>query len=134
MIVVDTDVIAAFWIKTARTDLAHRARRRDADWIAPLLWRSEMRSVLRQYLTHDLLAYADALWTAEKAEAMLAGQEYAVRTPAVLKLVERTGHSAYDCEFVALAEAQGVPLVTGDRRLAERFPQVAMILEDFVQG
>lgn len=132
MIVVDADVIASFWIKTARTDVALQARRRDADWIVPLLWRSELRSVLRQHLVRGTLGFADAVWIAEKAEAVMEGREYAVRSADVLKLVERTGHSSYDCEYVALAEAEGVRLVTGDRAVARRFPDVAVLLEDFV--
>ena len=131
MIVVDTDVIASFWIKMPRTERAHGARRRDADWIVPVLWRSEFRSVLRQYLLRGLLGFADALWIAEKAEGMMAGSEYVVRSADVLKLVERSGHSSYDCEFVALAEAEGVQFVTGDRAVARLFPDTAVLLEDF---
>lgn len=131
MIVVNTDVVASFWIKTARTDAALRTRRRDADWVVPLLWRSELRSVLRQHLVRGTLGFADAVWIAEKAEAMLAGREYAVQSADVLKLVEQTGHSSYDCEYVALAEAEGVRLVTGDRAVVQRFPDVAVLLEDF---
>lgn len=133
MIVVDTDVVANFWIKTARTEAAHGARRRDADWIAPVLWRSEFRSALRQYLLRGLLGFADALWIAEKAERMMAGSEYSVRSTDVLKLVERTGHSSYDCEFVAVAEAEGLQLVTGDRAVARLFPNTAVLLEKYAQ-
>lgn len=132
MIVIDADVLASFWIKTDRTAAAQQARRRDADWVAPVLWRSELRSVLRQYLVRELMGFADAVWVTEKAEAMMAGREFAVRSTDVLKLTYRTGHSSYDCEYVALAEAEGVPLVTGDRRLAQRFPDIAVLLEDFV--
>ena len=53
-------------------------------------------------------------------------------TADVLKLVEQTGHTAYDCEYVALAQALGVALVTGDKRLPELFPGTAVLLEDFV--
>ena len=134
MIVVDTDVVAAFWIRGPRTAAALRARRRDADWAAPPLWRSEFRSVLRQYLARDLIGYAEAIWLADKAERSMRGREGDVETAAVLKLVDRTGHSAYDCEYVALAEAEGARLVTGDRAVARLFPDVAVYLEDFADG
>lgn len=132
MIVVDTDVIASFWIKTARTPAALRARRKDPQWVAPLLWRSELRSVLRQHLMRGTLAYSDAVWIAEKAEAMMQGAEFPVGSAEVLKRVEQTGHSSYDCEFVALASSLGVPLVTGDGRVARLFPEVAVLLESYV--
>ena len=131
MIVVDADVLASFWIKSPRTDAALRVRARDADWIVPVLWRSELRSILRQHLIHGSLGFADAMWIAGKAEAMLQGREYTVSSHAVLKLVHQTGHSSYDCEYVALAEAKGVKLVTGDRRLTRHFPDLALLMEDF---
>jgi len=132
VIVVDTDVVSAFWIRGGRTSVARQARKRDGDWVVPPLWRSEFRSVLRQYLVGGYVSLGQALWFAEKAEADLRGRERATGTADVLRLVERTGHSAYDCEYVALAEAEGVRLVTGDRRVVERFPDVAVLLEDFV--
>lgn len=131
MIVVDADVVAAFWIKSGRTDAALRTRRRDADWIVPILWRSELRSILRQHLIRGSLDFADAAWIAEKAEAMLRGREYTVDSHAVLKLVEQTSHSSYDCEYLALAEAERIQLVTSDRKLAPLFPNAAVLLEDY---
>ena len=88
--------------------------------------------MLRQHLVRGTLGFADAVWIAEKAEAVMEGREYAVRSADVLKLVEQTGHSSYDCEYVALAEAEGVRLVTGDRAVVRRIPDVAVLLEDFV--
>jgi predicted nucleic acid-binding protein len=132
VIVVDTDVLAVFWIKTNRTPAAHQARRKDADWIAPILWRSELRSVLCQHLVQGTLGLADAVWIAEKAESMMAGREHGVRSADVLKLTQRTGHSSYDCEYVALAEAEGIRLVTGDRKLTRLFPNVAVLPEDII--
>lgn len=131
MIVVDADVVAAFWIKSGRTDAALRTRRRDADWIVPILWRSELRSILCQHLIRGSLDFADAVWIAEKAEAMLRGREYTVESHDVLKLIEQTSHSSYDCEYIALAEAEGLQLVTVDRKLARLFPNAAVLLEDY---
>ena len=131
MIVVDTDVISYFWLDAARTEAARRARREDTVWAAPHLWRSEFRSVLRAYMNADLLSYSEATWYAEKAERDLRGYEYDVTTADVLKLVEQTGHTAYDCEYVALAQALGVALITGDKQLPKLFPGTAVLLEDF---
>ena len=41
--------------------------------------------------------------------------------------------SAYDCEFVALAHANGVRLLTIDRQILHEFPEVAISLKRFVR-
>lgn len=78
------------------------------------------------------MSFAQAIWIAEKAERNTFAGEFEVRSADVLRLVERTGHSSYDCEYVALAEEHGLRLVTGDRRLARVFPNIAVLLEGFV--
>ena len=68
-----------------------------------------------------------------KAEASFERCEFAVSSDAVLQLVARSNCTAYDCEFVALAHAEGVQLVTTDRQILHEFPEVAISLEKFVQ-
>jgi predicted nucleic acid-binding protein len=51
----------------------------------------------------------------------------------VLKLVSESSCSAYDCEFIALAEQLGVPLLTSDAEILKEFPQMATSLEAFVK-
>jgi predicted nucleic acid-binding protein len=132
MIVVDNDVISYFWLEASRTNAARAARERDPDWSAPELWQSEFRNVLYQHMRHRGLSLQDALQIAEQAEADLAADTYPVDTTDVLRLVDATGHSAYDCEYVALAQRLDVTLVTGDAGVANLFPDTAVLLEDFV--
>ena len=40
--------------------------------------------------------------------------------------------SAYDCEFVALAQNLGAPLVTVDRQILSQFPEIAVSLDAFI--
>lgn len=133
MIVVDTDVISYFWLQMTvdRADAAQKARERDADWAVPYLWRSEFRSVLRGYLTRDLMTLEEARRFHEQAQEDLQDREYEMSAAPVLRLVDDTGHSAYDCEYMALAQQLGVTLVTGDEPVVEQFPDTAVLLEDF---
>ena len=132
MIVADADVISYFWLDVERTAAARAARRRDEEWVAPQLWRSEFRNVLYQHMEHRGLALPDALRLAEHAEDDLEDRTYDVPTEAILRLVDDTGHSAYDCEYVALAQRLDVTLVTGDQPVVDHFPDTAVLLEDFV--
>jgi hypothetical protein len=50
VIVVDSNVIAYCWVNGPLTALAQRVRVKDPERHAPILWRSEMRSILAGYL------------------------------------------------------------------------------------
>jgi predicted nucleic acid-binding protein len=135
MIVVDTDVISYFWIQvdTGRSAPARRVREKEPEWAAPRLWRSEFRNVLRGYMTGGYMSLDEAIGFVRDAEADLAHHTYEVESRDVLRLVDQSGHSAYDCEYVALARRLDVPLVTGDRQLTGLFPDTAILLEDFAR-
>ena len=68
-----------------------------------------------------------------KAEASFERCEFAVSSDAVLRLVARSNCTAYDCEFVALADAERVHLVTADRQVLQEFPEIAVSLDNFVR-
>jgi predicted nucleic acid-binding protein len=129
MIVVDTNVLAYLWLPGERTANAERLLRRDPDWNAPLLWRSEFRNVLAGCLRRGDVTLETALQIADEAEGQMRGREYSVPSSQVLARIESSECSAYDCEFVVLAEELGVPLFTADEKLLRSFPSVARRLE-----
>ena len=133
MIVADTNLIAYLLIPGAQTPAVREVLRRDPSWSAPLLWRSEFRNVLALYLRQQALSLADAFVFMEEAETLLAGREYAMESAPVLRLAEQSGCSAYDCEFVHLAQELAVPLVTSDAKLRRAFPQLAVSPDDFTR-
>lgn len=128
MIVVDTNVVAYLWIPGARTTHAEELLRRDPVWCAPLLWRSEFRNVLATYLRRKFLDLQTASQLMLESESHMAGREFAVPSDEVLRHAAVSGCSAYDCEFVVLAEQLGVPLITTDKGVLSSFPRVARAL------
>ena len=133
MIVADTNLIAYFSIHTEHSAQAEAVCAVDSVWVAPLLWRSEFRATLLKYIRHAGMGYEAAISSLRLAEEAVGGREYSVDARKVLELAYRSNCSAYDCEFVALAQDLGVELVTTDKQVLKAFPEVAVSLGDFAK-
>jgi predicted nucleic acid-binding protein len=133
VIVVDTNVICYRWMSSPNSAAAETALAKDPHWIAPLLWRSEFRNIVALAIRKKALTINTAREIVRRAEASLEHSEFGVSSDAVLQLVATSKCTAYDCEFVALAHAEGVPLVTADRQIVDEFPEVAISLDKFVR-
>ena len=128
MIVVDSNVLAYLYLPGEHSARAEALLKRDSEWAAPVLWRSEFRNVLAGYLRRGMLRFDQALAIQSEAENLMAGAEFDVASPLVLELARDSGCSAYDCEFVALAVDLGTRLVTLDREVLRAFPKHAVAL------
>jgi predicted nucleic acid-binding protein len=124
MIAVDSNIVACLYLPGEFTAEAERLLEKEPEWVAPLLWRSELRSILALYMRKKLLDFDQAFRIQREAEALLADREYDVDSFEVLTLARDSGCSAYDCEFIALAQRLGVKLVTVDAKLRKAFPTV----------
>jgi predicted nucleic acid-binding protein len=134
MIVVDTNVLLSLYLPTSVSALADAVLQRDPAWIAPSLWLSEMRNAITTLVRARRVDIDHGLAAVEAAEMLMAERSYAVPSNDVLRLAEKSGCSAYDCEFVALAEALETRLVTVDKRLALKFPKIATPIERFAKS
>jgi predicted nucleic acid-binding protein len=126
VIVVDTNLLVYLHVEGQRTAQSEAVLRRDAVWAAPILWRSEFRNALAGLVGRRALTLEDALRIVAEAEHGMAGREYTVASQQVLLLAGQSGCSAYDCEFVSLAQDLEVRLVTADRQVLAAFPAVAV--------
>ena len=130
MIVVDTNIISYFYLPTDKTTDVERLFLQHPEWGAPLIWRSEFRNVLTLYLRKGLLTFDQAYTIQSEAEMLLSEYEFEVASFDVLRLVEKSNCSAYDCEFVALAMQLRTVLITEDKRLLASFPKIAVNILD----
>ena len=130
-VVVDTNVVAYYWLPGSRTEDAIELRKKADAWFVPQLWRSEFRNVLASYIRAGNLNADQARAVVRAAESEMVEFEREVDSVDVLNLVERSDCSAYDCEFVALAMAKGVLLITEDAGILRDFPNVAANMAAF---
>jgi predicted nucleic acid-binding protein len=125
------NLLIYLYVQGQRTQESEAVLEREAQWAAPLLWRSEFRNALIGLVRSDALQLEKALTIIDEAERSMTGHEYSVVSWHVLELASRSDCSAYDCEFVALAQDLAVPLVTNDRQMLKAFPTIAISPSSF---
>lgn len=134
MIVTDANLLVYLYVRAdALTNRVESVYRRDGEWAAPYLWRSEVRNALARMIRDGKITMDEACAVLANAEALLKDHEYLVASPDVLALAIQSGCTPYDCEYVVLAEALSVPLVTENREVLRAFPARAMSPERFVE-
>ncbi len=132
MIVVDTNIVAHFWLPSDHTELCDQLFQWDSEWIAPLLWKSEFRNIVTLLLRKGLIDLPGALQITEKAESQMKDREFHVNSIQVYKLAEKSDCSSYDCEFVSLAEDLNIKLITMDKQILRSFPEFATKPSDII--
>ena len=131
MIVVDTNIITYFYLKNDLSKLVDNLYKKEPDWVVPMLWRSEFRNVIAAFIRKEFISLNDGIQILELSEALFADKEYEINSVQVLNLACTSGCSAYDCEFVSLAENLNIPLVTMDKQVLKAFPSLAISLRNY---
>ena len=131
MIVVDTNVMVALLMGGVRGPYAQRLLQQDAGWSAPEIVMSELRNVLVGFVRRGDMTSDEARTLGDRAEAVLEDRIPRVPGDAVIDTALECGLTAYDAEFVALARALGVGLVTMDAAILRGAPDIAVPLEAF---
>lgn len=131
MIVADASLLAHFLIPSPDSALAEAVFRKDPDWCAPVLWRSELRSVLLKHIQHSGMQIELANAVMEKA-LLLIGDRETSGTPGVLEAAIAFHVSAYDAEYITLARQFGIPLLTFDQKLQTAAPGIALAPERLI--
>jgi predicted nucleic acid-binding protein len=100
MIVADASLLAHLLIPSPESALAEDVYRKDSEWSAPVLWRSELRSVLLKHMRHSGMKIELATAVVEKALLVIRDRETPPPTPAVLEAAILFNVSAYDAEYL----------------------------------
>ena len=132
MIVVDTNIIACLYLPTEYAEYAEELLIKEPVWSVPTLWRSVFRNVLALYLRKNIITFEQVIQIQTEAEALMDGNEFEISSIDVLKVVKDSVCSAYDCEFVALAQNLETRLVTADKKIISEFPNTATSIQLFL--
>jgi len=128
VIVADVNLVAYLYLPGRFTTVAEEWLLREGEWAVPRLWRSEFRNILSTYMREEHLTVDEAVTINARAESLLYDSEYDVPGASVLRLSSQSRCSAYDCEYVALAEHLNVKLVSADAKLCRAFPTRTVLL------
>ena len=131
MIVADTNLVAYLLIDSDFTAIAESVYLKESHWIAPPLWRSEFRNVLMLYVRRKILSLTEAKEAMFEAEAFMEEELIIDSNFSILELASEIGISAYDAEYVYLANLHQIPLVTGDRKIINSYTR-AISFQDFL--
>jgi predicted nucleic acid-binding protein len=133
MIVIDANVLVYLYMEGEYTSAAEALFKEESDWVAPRLWRSEFLSALAQALRQKRISYHHAAATIKQAESFMERREFDVSSNLVLHLIKTSSCSAYDCEYVGLAESFNIPLVTADAHILKNFPTITIPLKTYLR-
>jgi predicted nucleic acid-binding protein len=131
VIVADTNLISYLLLTGPHSQFAEHVLQKDSEWLAPPLWRSEFRNVLALYVRQEIFTLNQSVRIFDTALDLMIGHEYEVASSRVLQLAHESGCSAYDCEFVVIAQHLRVPLVTSDAKVLKAFPPLAVSPQQF---
>jgi len=133
MIVVNTQVIVYHFLPGQFTELTNELFLKDPQWLTSHLWRYEFRNVIAEYIRKKLVSSINAIRIAEEAELFFLNREISAQPAKVVELIERSKCTAYDLEFVAIAEEIGAPLITTDKEILKAFPKISYSIKDYLR-
>ena len=133
MIVVDSNIIAARNLTSSLSSAAKRVEEKDPVWIVPVLWRYEFQNILATAIRAKQLRPEQAQDVWDKVSNSLIENEWEPSVSKVIGLVAQYGITAYDGQFIAAALEMGIPCVTEDRELREKFPGIAISMDEFLK-
>jgi predicted nucleic acid-binding protein len=134
MIVADTNLVVQLTLRLAQTEQARNVYQRDSDWVLPELWRHEYLNVLANYLRFDHTPMETLLAAWQQATSLFKNSVKPVDMLQALRLAGDLNISAYDAQYLALAQTFDIKLVTEDRKLRKAAPDMTLSMQALLSG
>ena len=130
MVLVDTNVIAPLYVRSARSKAVAELFARDSLWRTEPLALIELSNVLISYERASYITAATARECLSRAAAFLQPHFFRVTHEAALDAALRYRVTAYDGRFLAVAQQLGTRLVTEDSKLHSAAPALTQSLAE----
>jgi predicted nucleic acid-binding protein len=134
MIVVDTNIVVALFIASARTADAQRLHDNDAVWSTEPFALVEFANVLATYHRAKLITSNNATTYLSHARELLQDHFITVDPASALEVAMQFNVSAYDAHFLAVARERGLKLTTEDAKLRAAAPQLTQSLDQTMKA
>ena len=130
MFVVDTNIIAALYVRGSYSEAVKQLHGRDQVWRTDPFALIEFSNILATYERARYLTKALAKARLADAQGFLRPHYFAVTHDAALRMAIRYRITAYDGRFLALADQLGSRLVTENARLRAAAPALTQSLSE----
>jgi len=130
MLLVDTNIIAPLYVRSARSPAAAELFAHDPVWRTEPLALIELSNVLITYERARYITAAAARDCLNRAAAFLQPHLFRVSHQAALDAALRYGTTACDARFLALAQQLSMRLVTEDLKLRAAAPALTQSLAE----
>jgi predicted nucleic acid-binding protein len=134
MIVVDTNVTAYLLIDGRHSELARSVHQLDSEWWVPAVWQHEFVNMMTNYGKFGGFSVDECIATWSDALNVLKCRIEEPDWSGVLQTAVKHGITAYDAQFIWLADAKVTVCVTEDKELVKKFPKTAISMENFLNS
>src|SRR5207247_864870 len=130
MVIVDTNIVAPLYVRSARTDAVTQLFALDTLWRTEPLALIELSNVLMTYERARYISAATARDCLDRAAEFLQPNLFRVGHQAALDIALNYRITAYDARFLAVAQQLGARLVTEDAKLRAAAPALTQSLAE----
>jgi len=132
MIVVDVNIVAYLLIEGEKTDLARAFWERENDWHLPQLWIHEFLNLLATSERAGHLKLTRCLEVLGAAWTLFDSKTHLVDPRETLRVASRYRLTAYDAQYVALAQSMQTLLISEDGKLRRAVPGCVRSMRSFL--
>jgi predicted nucleic acid-binding protein len=133
VIVVDTSILIPAFVDAPSSARARRVIDPRARWVLPPMWRFEFTSAMATLIRAGEIDPVTAYGAMDDARTAVVSREVPVDQGQVIRVSIRHKISAYDAQYIALADEYGVVCVTSDKDLLKKAPDQTISLDAYLK-